>query len=330
MAKLAEGVAGEHSLDFSVGSVREFENIVRRDRRRRAQLLVTWGAYFGEVLRRASKAKPRWRDYETVAKTNSIVAALDYGPDVSALLVSDATVLLPIAKVAKFLDSGSQDSPAAFAPVALNMLRPAAATPAPAEVSRDALNPEATVLFESFFHAPSLETLRNLRASRTSLRGREAAFLARELGARPEQLYPFFAEAPVGRGYQKFDAGNVAARNVWLLLSHGVADRVHTSEALMAMLGDDSKHVRRNAAYVLGRVWLDGDMARFEHCFDNGDAEVRLGLLDSLGSLVGDAVMKRADYSEIAPHARVLRAGLAGTSKHRNEALDTVHQIAVR
>ncbi len=162
------------------------------------------------------------------------------------------------------------------------------------------------------------------------MRGREAAFLARELGASPEQLYPFFAEAPVGRGYQKFDAGNVAARNVWLLLSHGVADRVHTSEALMAMLGDDSKHVRRNAAYVLGRVWLDGDMARFEHCFDSGDGEVKLGLLHSLRWLIGDAVMDHLEYSDISPHARVLRAGLAGTSKHRNEALDTVHQIAVR
>lgn len=309
LAHVAEAFAAEHGLDLSLASLDAFERAVKAERARRSEgTLFRWAAYLGETMRRASGGAMRWADEET--------------------LESGTTRWFPKNKVAKFLDHGEEDSPAAFAKVALAFSQPTTA-------HRDPFPPAGVSSVASFFAAPSDQTLLALASARGRLLAEELVSLLREHDARPSHFYPFLSAPAKGRGWARKDPGRTAARHVWLLVDSGLADPAATVTELSAMLGERDKALRSNAAYALGRVLLgSADDEAFAEQYERGDAVVRLGALSALLSLARDRKAGRhtgltedIERDDVRRHAKVLSSALRGSAPLRTVGLQSLRQF---
>lgn len=77
MKELAEGLAAEHGLDFSLASLAAFEKLVKEQKRSLDEATTTrWGAYLGETIRRSRPDAVRWADFATAAREIPSVATV--------------------------------------------------------------------------------------------------------------------------------------------------------------------------------------------------------------------------------------------------------------
>jgi hypothetical protein len=327
MRALADMFAAEHGLDFTLDSLKTLETLVRNDRGKRAAMREHWGAYLGETIVRAGTTL-RWGDYDDAVRAAPGVAKLERGADIERVLIAGSTVWFPLAKLDKFLDQGATDSPAAFARVALGMSRPSVETPeAPIDPAK--LNAKAVEANRAFFAAPSLEGLRAISANRTHFNTQALAYVLRETGARASALYPLLGGTAEGRGYQRFDSGRAAARELWTLFELGIADRTAEAAELATLIAHADKRVRENAAFVRASVALHaGELASAAEQYARGDAAVRAGTLSAVADFVHDARWHRREIPELGPLAAILTAAL-GSASERTEALQTVEQMAM-
>ncbi len=125
MRVLAGQFAGAHQeLDFSLGSLSVFEEIIIAERASRTNALPLWGAYLGETVIRACGPELCWTDFATAARLLPPVAAVEPAEETAVVLTAGSACWFPLVKINKFLDHGRQDSPAAFAaPVLISALR---------------------------------------------------------------------------------------------------------------------------------------------------------------------------------------------------------------
>lgn len=328
-ALAAELAAAHDGLDFSLASLGVLEQVVRAGKKQRAASLEQWGAYLGEtMIRAAAEGAMRWLDFPAAAQAVPSVARLGHDAETAAVLIAGETCWFPLVKINKFLDHGAQDSPAAFARVAVASTRPRPPAPPPDPAT---MPPAAVAAVRAFFAAPSVATLRALSNSRTHLREPELVLLFREHGAIPPTFHPFFAAPPEGRGLRRYDPARTAAREVWTLLQHGLADPAAETAALTTMLTSRDARVRENAAYVLGRYHFQlGTAAAAAAQYDHGDAAIRTGTLEAIASVVNVSVMKRGPLRPTADFVPILAAALRGTPSERTLALAAIHQISVR
>jgi hypothetical protein len=85
-----------------------------------SRLILRAGAYVGEVIRRHTPPPRRWHwlDYEQAAKVQPMVASLGMSIGTAAVLWDgDDGVTFPLAKVAKYLVYGQEDSVKIYAQV---------------------------------------------------------------------------------------------------------------------------------------------------------------------------------------------------------------------
>lgn len=83
------------------------------------KFILRAGAYVGEVIRRSALA-PRpwnWLAFEEAAKVSSLVASLGKRIETVAVLWDGDRVIFPLAKVAKYIQNGAEDSVHFFAQV---------------------------------------------------------------------------------------------------------------------------------------------------------------------------------------------------------------------
>jgi len=106
-------------LDLSIESLSNIDNFLEKIREMELSddehLLVCLraGAYTGEVIRRRSESGINWDwlDFQTGSELSQYVASLGYHIGTSAMLYGgDDRFVFPIAKVAKFLENGPEDS----------------------------------------------------------------------------------------------------------------------------------------------------------------------------------------------------------------------------
>jgi len=312
MRRLATELAGASTeFDFSVASLGALESHVRAGPRDAAAIAAA-SAYLGETVRRQCGAKVVW----------SGSAADD-----TAGLTNGSMTVYPGNKVVKFLTNGAVDSPAAFAPVAVSLLRGSGEDVQPATKRREI--PAATVAaFDAFFATPSLANFRQFDAEVGGLHDSSRRSLLAKPAALAGALYPLLSEVAVGRGYNRFDAGNVAARWIFRMFEANAAERAGITAVLEARITDSNKYVRQNAARALARVYLsEAASDKFAALYRSADSAVGIGLVAGLSTHVYYKRHYRLDYTLLDAHAEVLRAALLDT-KQRNDALDTVRCMA--
>lgn len=309
MKALAETFATEHGLDFELESLAAFERILEKHRGRADEGgLTRWGAYLGETIVRASPAV-RWVDFDTAARASPSVAKLGFTFDTAALLAHGRTYWLPIAKVAKFVKTGSAESAAAFARVVLDL-----AKPAPAEERKPPA--DAVKAVKAFFARPSAATLQALHKTHGRMLREHGIAARRDAGATLEPFYAFLGDAKLAY---------TAAYEAWFLVQTDVVP--FDPEPLLALL--DGRATRRYAACLLARASLErGDGAEAMARFEGGDKVVRAATLEASGLALNSACMRYIPRPDPAPFVRLCGAGLAGSSDERTLALDSVSMLA--
>ncbi len=89
-----------------------------------AMVVMGFGAYVGQVIRKHAKGKWHWVKYENALPFNESIA--HFGPSMSTgylLMNGTHEVVFPLGKVVKFLQNGREDSVQAFAQVVVNELK---------------------------------------------------------------------------------------------------------------------------------------------------------------------------------------------------------------
>lgn len=144
----ADPTPGSESLevrlfDYSVGSLGAMDEHLEKMRTREFSerdwnsFTLRAGAYVGEVIRRHTPAPKRrhWLDYTQAAALQPIVASMGMSVGTAAVLWDGkAGVTFPLAKVAKYIQNGAEDSVKFYAQVVIAD-PPSIASP-PAEVGR--------------------------------------------------------------------------------------------------------------------------------------------------------------------------------------------------
>src|SRR5262249_14780782 len=158
-----------------------------------------------------------WMDFATAAARDPAIAALGLTADTSAMLGSDRGVCLPLAKVAKFLRDGEEDSLAAFAGAMSALLGP---PPPPGPVDPETRSPEGVARVDRFRGSPSIDTLRGLG---NQLTREELVHVLRIRRVAPGVFYPYLGAAPIGRGFHRFVPGRASVDQLHRLAEHRLA-----------------------------------------------------------------------------------------------------------
>lgn len=113
-------------FDFSIESLGAMDEHLDRMRSRELSdrdwnsFILRAGAYLGEVIRRHARAPKSWHwlDYEQAAVMQPMVASLEQSIGTSAVLWDGKDeVILPLAKVRKYIQNGPEDSVLFYAQV---------------------------------------------------------------------------------------------------------------------------------------------------------------------------------------------------------------------
>jgi hypothetical protein len=199
MAALAErfaAIAGDAAFDFSLASLEALDALVGKAGKARVceETTRAWGAYLGETIRRRKPDAVVWVDRATAAAANAMVAELQPGHDIEAILrVGPDGYWFPLSKVEKRQINGPTDNLAAFAGVLLASLAPP---------SRDEpVNPDnvarAREALSAFREARTDAALSQfVRTFFTSIAQRHHRAVLAELGVTVDELWPFLAHAP--------------------------------------------------------------------------------------------------------------------------------------
>jgi hypothetical protein len=332
MTALAESFASDHrALDFSVGSLTAFEQLVAAAAKQvhTEALVLRWGAYLGEVIRRASGNRVVWEDFDAAVGRAPNVASVGKAAETAWVLRAGTTCWFPLVKVNKFIANGASDSPAAFASVVIGVLA------ADGQSDRDLVEaPRISAARESvsaFFAMPSSQSLWALAQASWWMGVKEFVQLVAEAHATPASFYPFFGQPPEGTGRQRRDVGRIAARQVARLIEGQLSSFSDEAANIDARMTSGDKRTRGNAAYVLGR-WhcARGDPTVSFRAYVAGDAAIRAGLLEALAFVLNDEAMGRTKQRNPAEFAPMLVAALRGKTDERSAALRLVRQITGR
>lgn len=332
MARLAASVARNHpELDGSFATLPLLEALVVSARECWDEEAMTrFGAYFGETLRRVAEPPAHWVDFDTAASEAPAVADLGRGPDLEAMLRSDDRYVFPLAKVQKFVNQGACDSLAAFAPIALMILRPRQAQ-ARRSVDPDKINPKGIELIDAFLAAPSVSSVKRLDGCGSLIREDAIKWVLARRELRSEMFFGLFAERAEGRGYAKFDPGMAAARWMWCAIDAGSLDEDTTLAEARTLLRQKNTLVRKHAAWVLARSAFKRQQEAFvEGMYERGDTAVRLGVVGAYTFHVSDAVMGYDSYPSVEPHAALILAAVQGPAAVRKSVAATLQQVAGR
>ena len=296
MAALAEQIAAtNHELDFSVASLRVLERIVdAAEARCSIETTRLWGAYLGETIRRRDVASVTWVDRATAAAANTMVAELEPGYDIEAILrVGPTGYWFPLAKVEKFQRNGTVDSLAAFASVVIATLAP----PAERKPVSDENMQRVTSALAALRTNRSVASLAQLYgAFFGTIPWNDYAEVLRAIGLGVDDLAMFLVEAPSGRGYKRLDPGHMAGA----LIAHLVESNLAPRDAILARarteIGGASKVGRENGAYVLAYCELRAgrhDAFLELAAVDQKRREVAAGAWRALGSVTSNWRSKR-------------------------------------
>ncbi len=123
MREIIDPVKLDYSLD-SLKHIDECLEIIRNnppDGNEFLRLVLRYGAYVGEVIKRNSKKKHHWVEHEEAAKFSKIVKGFAESISTAGILWRDNEVMcFPLGKVCKFIENGSEDSVYFFSKVILN------------------------------------------------------------------------------------------------------------------------------------------------------------------------------------------------------------------
>jgi len=113
-------------LDFSPDSLKHIDEcleIIRNDPPEGndfLRLVLRYGAYVGEVIKRNSKKEHHWVEHKEAAKFSSMVSGFEDSISTSGILWRDNEVMcFPLGKVCKHIENGSEDSVYFFSKVIL-------------------------------------------------------------------------------------------------------------------------------------------------------------------------------------------------------------------
>jgi hypothetical protein len=114
-------------LDYSLDSLKHIDDcleIIRNDPPEGndfLRLVLRYGAYVGEVIKRNSKKEHHWVEHKEAAKYSSLVKSFEDSISTSGILWRDNEIMcFPLGKVCKYIENGSEDSVYLFSKVILN------------------------------------------------------------------------------------------------------------------------------------------------------------------------------------------------------------------
>lgn len=114
-------------LDQSVKSLAVLDDlleVIRKTQLSRddqAMVVMGFGAYVGEVIRKHAKAKWHWVKFENALPHNESIAQFGHSISTSYILMKGSqNVVFPLGKVVKFLQNGREDSVESFAQVVIH------------------------------------------------------------------------------------------------------------------------------------------------------------------------------------------------------------------
>jgi len=113
-------------LDYSLDSLKHIDDcleIIRTDPPHGndyLRLVLRYGAYVGEVIKRNSKKEHHWVEHEEAAKFSSTVNGFGKTISTAGILWRDYEIIcFPLGKISKFLNNGREDSVYHFSKVIL-------------------------------------------------------------------------------------------------------------------------------------------------------------------------------------------------------------------
>ena len=113
-------------LDYSLDSLKHIDDcleIIRNDLPQGndyLRLILRYGAYVGEVIKRNSKKEHHWVEHDEAAKFSSTVNGFGKSISTAGILWRDSRIMcFPLGKIRKFLNNGREDSVYYFSKVIL-------------------------------------------------------------------------------------------------------------------------------------------------------------------------------------------------------------------
>lgn len=276
------------------------------------------GAYLGEVIRRVAPEEIAW------AREDS-----------TPVLVVGSARWHPLEKVDQRRRFGPGDDLAAFAAVVL------ARTPGAAERMADVADwkhieearARVAKAAEALRADPSdpLRVYALERALFGSLPHRHHADALRRVGLRVEELVGYLGAPPVGRGCERRDPGDDAARLIAHLVELGLAPADEVVARLEPRLKERDKTLRAHVAYVLTRIdFHAGSSSVAEELASTEDRACHEGVVRAMGTLawqVRDDEEPAVAFETLVP---LLLPWLAPSSPHVSNALDVVSEFTSR
>ena len=324
IVSLATQLAEAHELDFSLASLTNLEAIVAAAGGRIARDTTTaWGAYLGETIRRQATVPIDWVDYATASASNVAIANLAPGYDLDAILRIGDAFWFPLSKVEKFQTNGQQDSLVEFAGVVLAL---AASKSSPERPFDPKSLDGAFVALAEFRKKPSADTLWTLWRM-FDVADRDERHALELLGVGADELWPFLSIPASGRGWQRHDAGEVAAKLIAKLVVCGLASRDQVFARARTAIANKDKVARANAVYLLTYCELrNGSNAAFLEYAAQDSKDLASGAWRALGKVTSDWRMERyAQNIAMKPLVPVMKRALDRNSPLLRLALDTIN-----
>jgi hypothetical protein len=113
-------------LDFSIDSLKHIDDCLEIIRNNPPEgneflrLVLRFGAYVGEVIRRNSKKEHHWVEHKEAAKFSKMVESFEESISTAGILWRDNKVMcFPLGKICKYIENGSEDSVYFFSKVIL-------------------------------------------------------------------------------------------------------------------------------------------------------------------------------------------------------------------
>lgn len=120
------GLLDSDKLDYSLDSLKHIDDcleIIRSDPPQGndyLKLVLRYGAYVGEVIKRNSTKEHHWVEHEEAAKFSHTVKGFDKSISTAAILWRAYEIMcFPLAKKCKFINNGREDSVYYFSKVIL-------------------------------------------------------------------------------------------------------------------------------------------------------------------------------------------------------------------
>jgi hypothetical protein len=306
MRRLAEALAVEHALDFTLASLSKLDALAAR-RPLDDHELRALAAYLGEVVRRVAPA------------------AFEWAADAAApVLVGGGARWFVLGKVEKRHHDGPRDDLFAFGGAMIAMTPGAAARMSDAEsrVRAEQMGRYVTAAVVAFRADPAGKTLDTLAHT---LYGRDALCVdaLRATGLNAHEIFPLIGAPPSGRGRARIDPGQAAARVLVRLVQLELAAPEVVVATLRPRIHERNKIVRENVARVLASI--DASQGSALVAIDlsgKGDRALTAGVIAALRDMAVDAGSRECALpfalDLVVP---ILAPALAPTSAHLRPAL---------